>query len=65
MSARLALIVGAIAATASSASACPTCSVGQGLETLALVVGFLLVPYIVVSGVLFWMRRLLNQERGA
>ncbi|MFT7485937.1 MAG: hypothetical protein ACI9F9_001789 [Candidatus Paceibacteria bacterium] len=64
MSARLALMMGAVAALASSASACPTCSVGQGLETLIYVLGFLGIPYLVVTGVLFWMRKVTSQEHG-
>lgn len=55
---------GATLALAASASACPTCSVGQGLETLIYVLGFLGIPYVVVSGVLYWMRKLMMQERG-
>lgn len=64
MSGRLALLMGAVAALASNAAACPTCSVGQGMETLLYVLGFLAIPYVVVSGVLFWMRKITNQERG-
>jgi len=62
--ARLTAAAGALAALAVPASACPSCSVGQGLETLAYVLGFLLIPYGVVTGVLFWMRRLHAEERG-
>lgn len=61
---RLAAAAGAVAALASSASACPSCSVGQGLETLVYVLGFLTIPYGVVMGVLFWMRKLSAEERG-
>jgi hypothetical protein len=61
---RLVLGCSALAALASSASACPSCSTGQGLETLLYVLGFLTIPYVVVTGVLFSMRKLLNQERG-
>lgn len=64
MIARLALMLGAVVAMASSASACPSCSTGQGLETLIYVLCFLTIPYVVVSGVMFWMRKLFNQERG-
>ena len=49
---------------APAASACPSCSVGQGLETLAYVLAFMAIPYLVVSGVLYWMRKLTAQERG-
>ncbi len=61
---RIAATIGAVAALAASASACPSCSTGQGMETLLYVLGFLTIPYMVVSGVLFSMRRLFNQERG-
>ncbi len=61
---RLSAAAGAVAALAVPASACPSCSVGQGLETLVYVLGFLLIPYGVVTGVLFWMRRLHAEERG-
>jgi len=55
---------GAVLALAPAASACPSCSVGQGLETLAYVMAFMAIPYIVVSGVLYWVRKLLAEERG-
>jgi hypothetical protein len=64
MISRLALMMGAVAALATSATACPSCSTGQGLETLIYVLCFLITPYIVVSGVMFSVRRLFNQERG-
>ena len=37
---------------------------GQGLETLIYVLSFLIIPYVIVSGVLFSIRRLFAQERG-
>ena len=43
-------------------SACPTCSVGQAVETLALVMAFMTIPYVIVTGVWFWMKRLLAGE---
>lgn len=55
---------GALAALAPAAAACPSCSVGQGLETLLYVLGFLAIPYLIVSGVLFWMKKLFAEERG-
>jgi len=64
LASRALLGAGAIAALATSAQACPSCSVGQGLETLVYVLGFLGIPYLIVSGVLFWMRRVTSQERG-
>ena len=64
LSARFSLALATLCATATTASACPSCSVGQGMETLAYVLGFLTIPYMVVSGVLWWMRKLTMQERG-
>jgi hypothetical protein len=61
---RLTAAAGAIAALAATASACPSCSVGQGLETLAYVLGFLGIPYLIVSGVALWIRKVTAQERG-
>ena len=55
---------GAVLALAPAASACPSCSVGHGLETLAYVMAFMAIPYVVVSGVLYWVKKVLAQERG-
>lgn len=60
----LAAALGAVVGLAPAASACPSCSVGQGLETLAYVLAFMAIPYLVVSGVLYWVRRVIHQERG-
>jgi hypothetical protein len=54
--------ISALALLAAPASACPTCSVGQGIETLVFVLCFLVIPYLVVSAVWFWMRRVLASE---
>jgi len=43
-------------------SACPTCSVGQALETLALVMAFMGIPYVIATGVWFGVKRLLAGE---
>jgi len=56
--------LGMVAALAPAASACPSCSVGQGLETLAYILAFMAIPYLVVSGVLYWVRKVISQERG-
>jgi len=64
LTSRLVAVAVAVAALAASAGACPTCSVGQHLETLAYVLGFLLIPYVVVTGALYWMRKITAQERG-
>ena len=55
---------GMVAALAPAATACPSCSVGQGLETLAYILAFMAIPYLVVSGVLYWVRKVISQERG-
>ncbi|MFT5287163.1 MAG: hypothetical protein ACI8TQ_003343 [Planctomycetota bacterium] len=52
-----------LVAFAPTAAACPTCAVGAGIETLAYIVGFLGIPYLIVMGTLFWMRRLLKSEQ--
>ncbi len=57
---RAALLLFAFAAIAPSASACPTCPVGGGIETLAYVIGFLGFPYVIVMGVLYWVRKVLR-----
>jgi hypothetical protein len=56
--------LGAIAGLTPLASACPSCSVGQGLETLAYILAFMAIPYLVVSGVLYWVRKVISEERG-
>lgn len=35
---------------------------GQDTNTLAYILAFILLPYLIVSGVIFWMRRLLRSE---
>ena len=52
----------ALAALAAPASACPTCSVGQAIETLAIVLAFMAIPYVIVTVVWLWLRRLLASE---
>jgi len=58
----LAFLSSALLLLALPASACPTCSVGQGMETLALILAFLAIPYVIVSGIWFWMKRLFAGE---
>ena len=57
---RAAAMLVVLVALAPMASACPTCPVGGGIETLAYVVGFLGFPYLIVMGVLFWVRKVLR-----
>ena len=57
---RAAVLLLVLVALAPTASACPTCPVGGGLETLAYVVGFLGFPYVIVMGVLYWVRKVLR-----
>lgn len=60
---RAALTFGALCAFAPGAAACPSCgAAGQGLETLVWILGFLVIPYVIVSGVWFWMKRVLASE---
>jgi hypothetical protein len=60
---RVALSLGALAGLAAPAWACPYCAVSQGNDTLIYILAFILTPYLIVSGVLFWMRRLLRSEQ--
>jgi hypothetical protein len=60
---RALIVVLAVGAFAPAAAACPTCGVaGQGGETLMWVLGFLAIPYVVVSGVWIWMKHLMASE---
>ena len=52
----------ALAALAAPAAACPTCSLAQGVDTLLYIIGFMLVPYLLVSGTWWWMKRILAAE---
>ena len=47
------------------AAACPYCSLSQGVETLAYILGFLLIPYVIVLGTWWWMKRVLASEQEA
>jgi len=58
-------LLGSLAALTPDAAACPYCAVSQGVETLVYVMGFLVIPYLVVSGVVLWMRRVLASEHEA
>jgi len=60
---RLAASAGALVAFAAPAWACPYCAVGQDTDTLIYILAFILIPYVIVSGVLFWMRRLFRSEQ--
>lgn len=61
---RLALAVAALCALSLPTAACPSCSVGQAVETLAMVMAFMTIPYLVVSGVWLWVRSILSREDG-
>lgn len=58
--ARAAAALGLLAAPA---AACPNCAVSQSGDTLIYIAAFMLVPYLVVSGTLWAMRRVLRAER--
>jgi hypothetical protein len=58
--ARTLLALGALAAPA---AACPYCTLSQSADTLAYIAAFLVVPYVVVSGTLFALRRILRSEQ--
>ncbi|HZM01370.1 MAG TPA: hypothetical protein VFD43_14075 [Planctomycetota bacterium] len=59
----VAATLGAIAALAAPASACPFCSLTQSTDTLVYVAALMLVPYLIVSGVVLWVRRVLASEQ--
>ena len=60
---RVAATLGAVAGLSAAASACPFCALSQSADTLIYVGLLMLVPYLVVSGVVLWMRRLLASEK--
>ena len=60
MRAGLALALGVC--LSSPAAACPTCSLGQALSTLIYVAAFMAIPYVIVTGVCLWMRRVVRSE---
>ena len=51
-----------MAALAAPAAACPSCALSQGVDTLIYILGFLVIPYAVVTGTYLWMRRVLASE---
>jgi hypothetical protein len=55
--------LGAIAGLSATAWACPFCAMGQSADTLLYMAALMLVPYVLVSGVVLWMRRVLASER--
>ena len=55
--------LGAIAGLSSPAWACPFCSLTQSADTLIYVAALMLVPYLIVSGVVLWVRRVLASEK--
>ena len=59
---RLTATAGALLALAAPAAACPYCALSQGVETLAYILGFLVIPYVVVSATWLWMRRIIARE---
>jgi hypothetical protein len=61
--ARAAAVLGALVGLSASAAACPFCALSQSADTLIYVGALMLVPYVVVSGVVLWMRRVLASER--
>jgi len=43
-------------------AACPYCALSQGTDTLIYIMGFLIIPYVIVTGTFMWMRRVLRDE---
>jgi len=60
--AKLAAAAGAVAGLAPVAAACPYCALSQGVDTLVFIAAFLLLPYVIVTGVWVWIKRLLASE---
>jgi hypothetical protein len=60
---RLAAGLGALAGLAAPALACPYCALSQGRDTLVYIAAFVLLPYVIVSGAVAWIRHLLASER--
>ncbi|MHC5212197.1 MAG: hypothetical protein ACYTG2_15880 [Planctomycetota bacterium] len=58
-----AAILGALAGLAAPAAACPSCALSQGKDTLLFIGAFILVPYVVVSCTVLWIRRILRAEQ--
>ena len=52
----------AVAALAAPAAACPYCALSQSADTLVYIAGFLLAPYLVVTGTVLCIRHILNGE---
>jgi hypothetical protein len=55
----------AVAVLTPATAACPYCSLSQGADTLMYIVGFLVIPYVVVAGTWIWMKRVLASEKEA
>jgi hypothetical protein len=60
--ATLAAAAGALLGLAPAAAACPYCAVSQGADTLVYILAFIALPYLIVSGVWVWLKRLLASE---
>ena len=60
---RIAAALGALAGLAAPAAACPFCALSQSSDTLIYIAAFVLLPYVIVSGALAWIRHLLASER--
>lgn len=55
--------ISALAALAAPAAACPYCSLSQSSDTAIYILGFMLLPYLLVSGSLFAIRKVLADEQ--
>ncbi len=56
---------GALAGLAAPALACPYCALSQGKDTLVFIAAFVLLPYVLVSGAVAWIRHILASEHEA
>jgi len=57
------LALAALLGLSPAVSACPYCALSQGTDTLVFILLFLVIPYLVVSAVWFWMKRVLAAEK--
>ncbi len=55
--------ISALVALAAPVAACPYCSLSQSSDTVIYILGFMFLPYLLVSGSLFAIRRVLSNEQ--
>lgn len=53
----------ALVLLAAPAAACPYCALSQGTDTLIYIMAFLAIPYVIVAGTWYFLKRLLAEEQ--